>query len=78
MLDFDRRLSSLDTRFALQAKELELLRERLRQAENDREHAMRKNEELDHNDSDTPKKVEELERAQNRLRASNVMTNVKT
>ena len=79
--DFDRRLTSLDTRFALQARELELLRERLRNAETEREEAMRKTIELErkqHQQQEmvSPQKVEELERQQVKLKASNILTKV--
>ena len=74
---------SLDTRFSLQAKELELLRERLRQAESDREEAMKKTVQLEQSQQQdssteiTPRRVAELEREQKHLRASNALTKVK-
>ena len=79
--DFDRRLTSLDTRFALQSRELELLRERLRNAETEREQAMRKTVELERKQYQqqemvSPQKVEELERQQVKLKASNILTKV--
>lgn len=73
MLDFDRRLTSLDTRFALQAKELDLLKERLRQAENDKQDALKKTKDLETKLGNSPKQMKELEK---KLQVSNAITNV--
>ena len=46
-LDFTHRLKSLDTRFALQSRELQVMKDRLKQSETARESVIAKNRELE-------------------------------
>lgn len=89
--DVNRRLDSLDAQFTLQAKELELMRERLRQAEVEKEIAQTKSRHYEdtarrkkspHRSPRLPTrppddiKLRQLETEQSKLRASHATTEV--